>query len=429
MTRVASFAASCVCIAVLGACVAEAAAAKTAPSPWASGTVKPLASVDDFIAMMRSPDEVSAVFVYDSADVNSLRTAPQYISAVDKLNGFARFYALDIRTEVLDWVLDAWNVQTLPTIRVLGFDRGTRSGWGGTPLAGVGGQRPVSEVPVEGGVQEANLKRTVLAVQGAVPISRIETDAKARLLHGQVSSGGKASVVLVSNKPTSSQLFKAVAISFNRRCDFYDVNAEKAPAARELFGAKKLPQLVLYDHSGKRHEFTGELTHAAITAFIEPHVADRATAQRKEWERDALTVEREAKRGDTPVLRVSSQAEWDADVSERQSITGVFFLDDASKADALNAAVRDLQARSGARSAVGQFVWVLRADAPALANALTRQEGEEPATAAFVSAKKKIFSRYAGAATGSNLQDFIAGPLSRGIGSKSFDSLPPFGQA
>jgi len=412
-------------VAALFALVACVSANK---SPFDGTVVKPLSGVTSFTQVVRAVDEATIFFIYDSAEVNSLRTIPQFTKAAAPLSGFANFYAIDIRDATVAWALDAWNVQLVPAVRGVSAHRTPRPGFEKAGLVGgLGGTRQFVEMQLERGLSEASLKRFVLSMQGEAPVIRVETDAKAESLHAHVTSPRETpSVVLISNKPTSSQLFKAVSISLNGRCDVYDVFTGKAKNAQKLFDAKKVPKLLVFDAQGVEHEYTGALTPTAIVAFVEKFTTNRESQAQKVWDREALALAREAKRHEEPLLRVDSSMLWDSDVLSRGSAVGVFVFDAVEEAQSAAEVVRDLKARSG--SSVSNFVWVLRSDAPKLATALTATQGGASAKLAFLSTRKSVITKYDGEVSASAIHEFATGPLSRGVGAQPYKSLPAFGQ-
>jgi hypothetical protein len=273
-------------------CAAIAVAAVAGKSPFDGSNVQALSGVSNLSAVIRAQDEASLFFIYDSADVNSLRVAPTFVKAVAPLDGFGRFYALDIRDPTVSWVLDPWNVQILPAVRGASTHRTPRAGLEAAGVARASsGTRQVIEMPVERGLSEGAVKRFLLSMQGAPPIGHIDTDAKAAKVHEKVTSPrATPSLVLVSNKPTSSQLFKAVSIALYGRCDAFDIFAGKAKAAQELFGVEKLPKLLLFDKNGEEHEYSGALTATAIVSFVETFTVDRAANALAAREREILAL-------------------------------------------------------------------------------------------------------------------------------------------
>lgn len=407
-------------VAALVAAVSSAATAAGVPQ---------VHGISGFADVLQAVDEVSAFFIHDSADANSLTILPVFEKAAASLAGFANFHLLDIRDPELRWLFDAWNVQIVPAVRGMPPQRQFRQGWDALGLSDVGGVRGVKEMPLEKGLSEATVKAFVLSLQGEAPITRIESDAKAQLLHKQVTGAGRpvASVVLVSSKPTSSQLYKAVTIGFADRCEFFDVFTEKAKGAEKLFDVTGTPALLAFARDGTRHVFAGKLTAAAIGAFLDRIVEPREAAMRRRQHNAAAVMEREAARHRQPVLRVASSAEWDIDVAKRQSITCVFVVDSVADTAALESAVRGYKKNLGAdRSPVGQFVYLIRSDAPELASRLVSVDGSEAAAGACISSKKGTMTQIHGGVSAEALQQFITGPLARGVGAKPIQDLTAF---
>jgi hypothetical protein len=264
------------------AVVLFAAVAFGSKNPFEGSNVAPLSGISEFTAVMRSQSEASVFFIYDSADVNCLRTIPQFTKAAAPLRGFASFYAIDIRDATVNWALDAWNVQILPAVRGASSHRTKRPGFEKAGLsARVAGTRQVVEMQIDRGLSEASLKRFALSMQGETPIVRVESDKAAEDLYATVTSKRSVpAVVLLSNKPTSSQLFKAVSISLSGRCDAFDVYTGKAKHAQKQFGVDKLPKLLVFDAEGTEHEYSGALTPTDIVSFVDGFAADRATHSR-----------------------------------------------------------------------------------------------------------------------------------------------------
>ena len=114
---------------LLAFAAAFAAVAFGSKNPFEGSNVAPLSGMSEFTAVMRSQSEASVFFIYDSADVNCLRTIPQFTKAAAPLRGFASFYAIDIRDATVNWALDAWNVQILPAVRGASSHRTKRPGF------------------------------------------------------------------------------------------------------------------------------------------------------------------------------------------------------------------------------------------------------------------------------------------------------------
>jgi len=79
-----------------------------------------------------------------------------------------------------------------------------------------------------------------------------------------------AKVILFSNKPTTTTLYKALAIDFHHRLEVGEVkHTEEAVVTR--FGIEKYPTLIVQTSSGDTTKYEGALSHAELFKFLTPY--------------------------------------------------------------------------------------------------------------------------------------------------------------
>eukprot|EP00744_Colponema_vietnamica_P010546 GILI01014897.1.p1 GENE.GILI01014897.1~~GILI01014897.1.p1 ORF type:complete len:733 (+),score=188.42 GILI01014897.1:71-2269(+) len=69
--------------------------------------------------VLEATDETFLLFVYDSLDANSYRNAAMVDEAAGLLKGYVTTVGIDIRRDDLQWLLNTWNIQLAPSLRLL----------------------------------------------------------------------------------------------------------------------------------------------------------------------------------------------------------------------------------------------------------------------------------------------------------------------
>lgn len=248
-----------------------------------------ITSFNDLKQVLVSDNEVFLLLVGDSLDLNSVRLRLLADEVAAELQGFVTVAFLDVRVPDVDFILSSWNVQAIPSWKLVPAARTRPNGLGGlkTPV-----DYKESAMTVE------SLKR--FALQG-IPqakgiVDRIDKDMDLATLHAAVSKAAVNVTLLITDKDKApSVLYRRLAHKFAQRMAFADVVAPKCPKlSRALTGATKalpeLPVIVVYSPATK--ELTpyngGALNVNKLTEWLGGYtISDAAYRQRREGEKEA----------------------------------------------------------------------------------------------------------------------------------------------
>jgi hypothetical protein len=409
-------------------CRADIIARSLPFSKNATSLVTDVTTLAHTTALTRVDDHIAVVFVYDSLDSNSVKHARAVEEAAAELEGFAVVYGVDMRNEETRWLLDTWNVQVVPAIKLFSAASNPRKSLESTVLAKIGGMKGKVDYPENSEMTAAAIKRAALQHLPNGQITKVTAEKKVEALRKKVDDG-KAEVpqvVLLTDKAKSSQLYKAVSLGFTGRADFFEIDTAKMANAMELFDVEAVPALLVFPAGGEpRDVFDGELDIAAINEFVARHTVTRDERNEQRAASDADRIAAEYKRKTHVLDAVDSAAAWEQSIMKRQSTSAVFFID-AAAAGSKEAAVRKFL-KKFPRTSVSLFAWVDKHDAAGAPSALYTAFAGAGATGDelfFMQAKKKTFYKFVGEQTPEGLNAFIAGPLAKSTGGQKLKAFP-----
>ena len=440
---------------ILALCGAAAAAADGKPKPGSGvfdtvaprlpfnahhpaevGGIRDVTTAEEVLSLSTTDTHPTVIFIYDSLDLNSARAAPEIVAAAEELKGFVEVVGADVQTPEVAFLLDAWGVQVVPSIKGLSTRKLVRTVLEKTPLANVAGVKQPVDFPRSdmgpGGITAKALKTWALTLLADNAVQRVEAkdvQALQEMLHG--GQANAPSVLLVTNKAQTSPLYKAIATRFANRARFFEVNSAKAKKAILAFSVEKVPSLYLYAPDGSRAEFEGAFGMDTLAEFLTSQLGDDAPHRAAAHAAAQAGIDRHAKQALHAALPVTTAEEWRAEVIDGPNLVGVFFVDkdDESAQTYRDTLVRDYKAKYQ-RSSVGAWIVLDTTQAKPLWDAVSPNGAastpEERPDLVFVSAKKASYTRFVGSLSVSNLGTFVFGPLSRGTGAKKFagDNVP-----
>lgn len=388
-----------------------------------TSNVTELSTLDEALRILRTDTDVFVVYVYDSLDVNSWRTAPTVADAASLLVGFVDVVAVDVRNTNLTFLLSAWNVQVVPTLFLLPSHMTYRSGLG-AGLQGVGGLKRPSEY-AEQDLHAETIKGWALKGLPSNLVEKLD-DSKLQALLTGIEQARSSIVLIFSDKESTSPLLRRLALKFAQRIAFAEVNGKRSPKLAKHFKVDAFPTLLLFPSGGKRIKYTGPLKVTDISAFFAPHAISMEQREQQRREAETAAMRREQRRLSEDVLEIVSSSDWTSDVLSRQSLVGVLFSASPPASEEAQADLTEkLQALSEARrrsSVVSQY-FLVRVDNDSRAKLLSLLGGpaeDGSPVLVFLHPSKGLFTRFTGAVSADPVMQFVSSKLRSGMpGAKS----------
>lgn len=273
-----------------------------------SNTVQDITSFDDLKQIVTRDNEAFLLLVGDSLDLNSVRLRLLADEVAAELHGFITVAFLDVRVAEVDFVLSAWNVQAIPSWKLLPPARNQRAN-------GLGATKTPMDY-TESTMTVDTLKRFALqAVPAKGLVDRIDKDMDLATLHAAVAKSGVNVSLLITDKDKApSVLYRRLAHKYVQRVAFADVVASKCPKlsrALLLAAAKgsgdedkkrssspELPVVVVYNPSTKGiSQFSGALNINSLSDWLsEFAVRDEDYQLKRTLEREAIIEQLSSKK-------------------------------------------------------------------------------------------------------------------------------------
>jgi hypothetical protein len=245
-----------------------------------TNVVQDIVSFGDIKEVLTRDNEAFLILLGDSLDLNSMRLRLLADEVAGELHGFTTVAFLDVRAPDVDFILSSWNVQAIPSWRLLPSARQARSNSLGavkTPM-----EYTESTMTVDA------LKR--FALQAVPPgkgfIDRIEKDTDFPTLHAAVAKAGMNVTFLITDKDKGpSLLYRRLAHKYAQRIGFADVVAPKCPklskALLDIDKNSELPVIVVYNPATKQlSRYKGGALHVnAISDWLAQFGMDDETYQ------------------------------------------------------------------------------------------------------------------------------------------------------
>jgi len=141
-------------------------------------------------------------------------------------------------------------------------------------------------------------------------------------------SGNLATVLLFTEKSTTTPLYKALAIDFKDRLKFGEVQKSE-DALVKRFNVKKFPQLlVIKDATSSPVVFDGKLSHDALFTFLEPHASklqNQQQQQQQQSKKSQTKVETEVLKPE--IHAIKTQKDFEEKCTNKSGICLIAILD------------------------------------------------------------------------------------------------------
>lgn len=380
------------------------------------------------------------VFAYDSLDINSIRMFETVNQVADLVEGFVLVSAIDSRNPKTQYLLDSWNVQATPTIKLLPVIGQRRSQHDKSPLAKIGSG---IRTPVD--YQEKNLspeaiKKWSLSYLPSTMVERITNDKpKTQLLeltNAALQEDSKVLPValLFTDKDATSQLYRSLSIQFADRVQFLEVH-KNAQGIVSHFRIEKFPTLLLVQ-SKKNPEkrihgpvmYEGKLNVTDMKVFFSTFVASESKLQTLRNKQETKLIQNARSIAENPLLPVTTVEDWHKEVLERSKPTAVLFCDPESPS--VRTLNEMLRSEKGQKAAKGiKFVRIGRSENHQLLKFFAGDAIDDTEDfLVFLNPKKEVFTRYVGALNAESIIHFIQGKIATGSGAKPFSisEVPTF---
>lgn len=232
--------------------------------------IEELTSFNQITTLVRDRFRASVVIFYDSADLSSWKVKPAIEEAANLLEGFTRVLTADVRNPNVTMLRAAWGVTTVPWVYGIGPKQfKPREDFVSSPgslslLTGI--RTPIPRIAHFGEMHAQAIRKLGLSLvaDASLVIQNVETPSQLQTLEKELAATATAAVgcnvVLLTDKSTTSLLYRALAANYAKRCNFFEVNTKKLPATvMKTFGATSVPHLTVYHHdSSKQSDEAGE---------------------------------------------------------------------------------------------------------------------------------------------------------------------------
>lgn len=239
--------------------------------------------------ILRSDTDPHLLYLYDPLDLNSVRFMPHVDEAAFLLEGFVAVHAVNVRAPQLQWLMNAWNVQVLPSLRLLPASPPTSSR---KPYASPAATKTPQEYGSMDYHPESIRKFALQAIPSASGlIDRFDVESRAAALQQLAVTGTTVPVVMLfTDKTTTSQLYRRLAQKYAQRLAFVEIVAAKCPKTQQAFYVQTLPSLLVIPSAAnggagstmtKRVVYDGKFAVTDLAAFLDKFAAT-SVEQREE---------------------------------------------------------------------------------------------------------------------------------------------------
>ena len=297
----------------------------------------------DLSAILKESGGPQLVYIYDSLDVNCHKKAPVISATGEALDGFVPVVAMDTRQAAFQWVLNAWGVQVIPSVGILHGGASPPTSANAAAASKLvashlnryvgGGAKPVELFPHTKPITVESLKKSALAALPDKGIERVSTvvgfNKVTKSVWGTPSVVGIPSelgvVVLFTDKPKTSALYKSLAVKYSGMLRFVEVlvkGASSPVAKHDVFaGADTTPFPALFvvtsNEDGSLVSSRYPVDNALTVEAISSHIDDVAGLTAEQFDnhgqkKNALTINAHQRRSGifSGVIEVNSKADW-----------------------------------------------------------------------------------------------------------------------
>jgi hypothetical protein len=303
------------------------------------GKVNDLKTRGDLTSLLTASGGPHLVFIYDSLDVNCHKKASAVAATGEALEGVVPVVAMDVRQPAFQWVLNAWGVQVIPSVGLLHGSPSPPTSPNAaaasklvsshlSPYVG-GGARHMELFPHTKPITVESLKKSALAAlpdKGIVRVSSAPALEKViRSVTLSKPNREQAVVVLFTDKPKTSALFKSLSVSYNGIVRFVEVvvkGASSPVSKHDVFGGADIstyPALFVLHPSqdgnltSTRYPADGALSAGEISKFIDDATGiTPATHAEEQRMRKTVTENAHRRRSGvvSGVIEVGSKSDW-----------------------------------------------------------------------------------------------------------------------
>ncbi|KAL6080578.1 Protein disulfide-isomerase 2-3 [Balamuthia mandrillaris] len=335
MMKNLTFLAAVVAVAVLVGCLQLVAAL---PYGKNSGVIE--LTPQNFVSTVVNSPKYTLVEFYAPWCGHCKALSPEYEKVAKNLQGMIQVAAVNCDVESNRPLAGKYGIQGFPTLKL--FKSGSD-----TPVEDYQGPRTAAAI-----VSWLTAKLNEKGIQRVV-----SSNVEEFLEKGKDTS---ASVLLFTNKPKRTNLFKALANNFAGRLQFGDVQNTEAELVTR-FSVEKFPTLMVITKEGEQVPYQGELQYSDIEKFLQGYAApfsgSASSSSKKGSSNPPPAAETKPKvEPDTEGLQVVTQKDWEVKCLSQRALCGLAFLpsEDREKYVSL---VEQLAADRRSNGAV-VFLWI-----------------------------------------------------------------------
>ena len=231
----------------------------------AAANVVEVVSFENATRLIRRDDETFLILVGDSTDVNTMRVSIIAEEVSRELEGFATVVYIDVRSSEVNFLLSSWNVQAIPTFKLLAPAKHQRPNHLGSIKQPIDFAEQTMTV-------EALKRFTLQGIPSKGLIDRIDNDVSLESLRNAAKASGHNVSILVTDKGASPLLYRRLSQKFVRRLGFLEVVKSKCPKlAKSLGGTRDTPSLHLFNFgTSEIHAYDGALNIRDISEWLAP---------------------------------------------------------------------------------------------------------------------------------------------------------------
>ncbi|KAJ1807076.1 hypothetical protein LPJ75_004894, partial [Coemansia sp. RSA 2598] len=245
---------------VLSLAAAAAFVASPASGMYDKGSVVKQLSVSNFEKVVGRTSQPTFVKFYAPWCGHCKNLEPEYERAAQKARGYAKFYAVNCDEDKNRGLCAQFNVQGFPTLKVLTEKRTKR---GTRRSVDYQGERKASSM--------AKFARSLLPDLS----KRLAADE----LDEFIASSSLPKAVLLTERRSSSELWKGVSAQLDRKVKFAQIANPDAEAMQRL-GVESLPAVVVFADAkdpGSYEVYGGENKYEPLVRFINAVASGKST--------------------------------------------------------------------------------------------------------------------------------------------------------
>ena len=284
----------------------------------ASSAVLDIHGIADYTRLAHSLRETFVVLFYDDREIHSAPLIPLWESVAAEMAGFATAAAVNVANRENTFLVNAWGIETIPSVRTLGpYVEGKKNGTDGR-LAAFAGRKGLAKY--QGRLGGGEIRKAVLSALTTAYVGKPKTLGEYESFVENVENGKVRKVVLLTGRNETTDLYKGLSVRFHHRLDFAEVNltsplgVELAHRHGELATEETTPLkttlFVLVEGEKKKHIKHAHLYNGAynmqdISAFLEPYARDEKEAESWRWQEWAKVMEAMKARAAKPFVNIT----------------------------------------------------------------------------------------------------------------------------